>query len=63
MLGGILPGTDRAVDARVAMAALAAGEVRAKPLITHRFAGTQVKEGYDFLYEHPDQALGLLFEW
>ena len=63
LLGGILPGTDRAEDARVAMAALAAGEVRAKPLITHRFAGKQVKEGYDFLYEHPDQALGLLFEW
>ena len=39
LLGGILPGTDRAEDARVAMAALAEGEVRAKPLITHRFCG------------------------
>ena len=63
LLGGILPGTDRAEDSRVAMAALAAGEVRVKPLITHRFAGKQVKEGYDFLYEHPEQAMGVLFEW
>ena len=57
------PSTDRAEIGRIAMAALANGEVRVKPLITHRFDGQQLKEGYDFLYEHPDQAMGVLFLW
>ena len=57
------PSTDRAEIGRIAMAALANGEVRVQPLITHRFDGQQLKEGYDFLYEHPDQAMGVLFLW
>ena len=63
LIGGYPRTFDRAKIAKVAMAALAAGEVQAGPLITHRFKGQQAKEGFDFLYEHPDQAMGVLFLW
>lgn len=63
LLGGMLHGTDLAAASALGMAALASGEVSVKPMITHRFSGKQVKEGYDYLYEHPDQAMGVLFEW
>jgi threonine dehydrogenase-like Zn-dependent dehydrogenase len=57
------PSTDRVALGRSAMAALAAGEVRVQPLITHRFEGKDLKQGYDFLYHHPEQALAVLFLW
>ena len=57
------PSTDRGALGRIAMAALAAGEVRVQPLITHRFEGKDLKAGYDFLYHHPEQAMGVLFLW
>lgn len=63
VLGGYPPEVDRQEMAGVAMAALAAGEVRVEPLITHRFAGKQAKQAFDLLYERPDQALGVLLEW
>jgi threonine dehydrogenase-like Zn-dependent dehydrogenase len=63
LIGGYPPDTDRAEIGQVAMAAMAAGEVVVEPLITHRFGGQQAKEGFDFLYEHPDQAMGVLFMW
>ena len=59
--GGYPPDTDRAVMGRAAMRALAAGEVRVQPLITHRFDGQEAKRAFDFLYAHPEQALGVLF--
>ena len=61
--GGYPPETDRAVMGREAMMALAAGEVRVQPLITHRFDGQEAKQAFDFLYAHPEQALGVLFRW
>ena len=61
--GGYPPDTDRAEMGRDAMMALAAGEVRVQPLITHRFAGREAKQAFDFLYEHPEQAMGVLFRW
>lgn len=57
------PTADRAEMARTAMDAMASGDVRVQPLVTHRFDGRDLKAGYDFLYEHPDQALGVLFLW
>ncbi len=57
------PSADRAWMARTAMEAMASGEVRVQPLVTHRFDGRDLKAGYDFLYEHPEQALGVLFLW
>ena len=57
------PSSNRAAMASTAMAALAAGEVQVQPLITHRLPGRELKAGYDLLYEHPEQALGVLFLW
>lgn len=63
VLASYPPDTDRAAMGRAAMAALAAGEVRVQPLITHRFPGQQAKQAFDLLYEHPDQAMGVLLVW
>jgi threonine dehydrogenase-like Zn-dependent dehydrogenase len=63
LLGGYPPDVDRDAMAGQAMAALAAGEVQVEPLITHRFPGQEAKQAFDLLYEHPDQALGVLLEW
>ena len=57
------PSADRAAMASTAMAAMAAGEVQVQPLVTHRLPGRELKAGYDLLYEHPEQALGVLFHW
>ena len=57
------PTADRAAMARTAMEAMAAGEVQVQPLVTHRLDGKELKAGYDLLYEHPEQALGVLFHW
>ena len=54
---------DRAALGRAALAALAAGEVRVQPLITHRFEAKDLKAGFDFLYHHPERALGILVDW
>ena len=63
MLVSYPPSTDRVALGKVAMEALAAGEVRVQPLITHRFEGKDLKAAYDFLYHHPEQAMGVLFLW
>lgn len=63
LLGSYPPETDRQEMAREAMKALGSGEVRVKPLITHRFDGQKAKKAFDFLYDHPEQAMGVLFLW
>ena len=63
LLGGYPPTTDRAVIGRGAMAAMACGEVTIAPLVTHRFPGGEAKRAFDLLYEHPDEAMGVLLEW
>ena len=57
------PRGGRAAMASTAMAAMAAGEVQVQPLVTHRLPGRELKAGYDLLYEHPEQALGVRFLW
>ena len=57
------PSADRAAMARTSMACMASGEVQVQPLVTHRLPGRELKAGYDLLYEHPEQALGVLFSW
>jgi threonine dehydrogenase-like Zn-dependent dehydrogenase len=63
LVGGYTPDVDQEEMAGVAMAALAAGEVRVAPLITHQFPGRDAKQAYDLLHDHPDQALGVLLQW
>jgi len=63
LIGSYPPSTDRNVIGPQAMAALAGGEINVKPLITHRFPGKEAKQAFDFLYEHPEQAMGVLMIW
>ena len=63
LIGGYLPDTDMNAIARAAMEALSNGLVRAAPLVTHRFPGSQAKEAFDLLYEHPEDAMGVILEW
>jgi threonine dehydrogenase-like Zn-dependent dehydrogenase len=63
VLASYPPDTDREEMGRAAMAALASGAVRVRPLITHRFPGGEAKEAFDLLYQHPEQAMGVLLAW
>jgi len=57
------PSTKREVIAPQAMYALASGEIQVKPLITHRLTGREAKQAFDFLHQHPEQAMGVLMLW
>ena len=63
LIGSYPPSTDRNVIGPQAMEALASGEIRVQPLITHRFAGRDAKQAFDFLYEHPEEAMGVVMTW
>ena len=63
VLASYPPSTNRREIGWIAMEALATGAVQVKPLITHHFDGKEAKKAFDFLYEHPDQAMGVLFHW
>ena len=39
------------------------GEIQADRMITHRFPYTEAKEAYDFLWNSPQEALGVLLIW
>ena len=63
LIGGYLQETDVDAMARAAMEALSSGLVQAAPLVTQRFPGSQAKEAFDLLYEHPEDAMGVILEW
>lgn len=63
LIGGYLQDTDVDAMARAAMEALSSGLVQAAPLVTHHFPGNQAKEAFDLLYEHPEDAMGVILEW
>ena len=63
LIGGYLAETDVDAMARAAMEALSSGLVQAAPLVTHHFPGSQAKEAFDLLYEHPEDAMGVILEW
>ena len=46
-----------------AAAMIERGEIQAHRMITHRFPYTQAKEAYDFLWNSPQEALGVLLIW
>ena len=39
------------------------GEIQAERMITHRFPYTRAKEAFDFLWNSPQEALGVLLIW
>jgi threonine dehydrogenase-like Zn-dependent dehydrogenase len=63
LLGGYYNNVPRAPYAARAMAGLAEGQFAVAPLLTHHFPYTAAKEAYDLLYEHSDQALGVILTW
>ncbi len=63
LLGGHLPDTNVNAAARATMEALSSGLIRVAPLVTHHFPGSQAKEAFDLLYEHPEDAMGVILEW
>lgn len=63
LLGGHLPDTDVNAVARATMEAFSSGLIRVAPLVTHHFPGNQAKEAFDLLYEHPEDAMGVILEW
>lgn len=44
-------------------ARLTVASAAVRPLITQRFPGQRAKRAFDLLYEHPDQAMGVLLVW
>lgn len=63
LLAGILIDEPREVTARRAVGLIADGTIRAKEMITHRFPFREAKEAFDFLWHHPDEALGVILTW
>ncbi len=63
LIGGYLAETDVDAMARAAMEALSNGLEQVAPLVTHHFPGNRAKEAFDLLYEHPEDAMGVILEW
>ena len=63
LLAGILISEPRIETAKRAIKHIQDGSVRVMELITHRFPLIEAKQAFDLLYEHPDQAFGVIFEY
>ena len=63
LLGGYYNDVLRGPYAVRALAAVAEGQFVVAPLLTHHFPYTAAKDAYDLLYEHSDQALGVVLTW
>jgi 2-desacetyl-2-hydroxyethyl bacteriochlorophyllide A dehydrogenase len=63
LLAGILISEPREQTAQRAIKLIQDGSVRVKEMITHRFPITEAKQAFDLLYEHPDKAMGVIFEY
>ena len=63
LLAGILISEPRIETAKRAIKHFQDGSVHVMELITHRFPLIEAKQAFDLLYEHPDQAFGVIFEY
>ena len=63
LIAGILTTESRSAMARRAIEHIEDGRVRVTEMITHRFPLTEAKQAFDLLYEHPEEALGVIFEY
>ena len=63
LLAGILISEPRSQTAQRAIKHLQDDSVRVKEMITHRFPLPEAKQAFDLLYEHPEEALGVIFEY
>ena len=55
-----VPPTQRALQG---LEKIRAGDIQVAKMITHRFPFMQAKEAFDFLWNSPDEALGVLLTW
>ena len=62
-MAGILVDEPLSQIALRAAAMIERGEIQADRMITHRFPYTEAKEAYDFLWNSPQEALGVLLIW
>ena len=63
LVAGILVDEPLSQIALRAAAMIERGEIQADRMITHRFPYTRAKEAYDFLWNSPQEALGVLLIW
>lgn len=63
LLAGILISEPRSQTAQRAVKHIQNGSVRVKELITHRFPLLEAKAAFDLLYERPEEALGVIFDY
>jgi threonine dehydrogenase-like Zn-dependent dehydrogenase len=63
LIAGILISEPRSQTAQKAIKHIQDGSVRVKEMITHRFLLAEAKQAFDLLYEHPEEALGVIFEY
>jgi 2-desacetyl-2-hydroxyethyl bacteriochlorophyllide A dehydrogenase len=42
---------------------MAAGRIEIEPLITHRIPFSEAPSAYELVIEHPEQSLGMVFDW
>lgn len=63
LLAGILVSEPRSHTAQKAIKHIQDGRVQIKGMITHRFPISEAKKAFDLLYEHPDEAFGVIFEY
>ena len=63
LVAGILVDEPLSQIALRAAAMIERGEIQADRMITHRFPYTEAKEAYDFLWNSPQEALGVLLIW
>ena len=63
ILGGYFRQTVGAQESRRAMQLLADGTFRVNQMTTHRFPFTQAADAFDLLYNHMEEALGVILDW
>ena len=63
LIAGILISEPRSETAQRAIKHVQDGSVPVKEMITHRFPLTEAKRAFDLIYEHPEEVLGLIFEY
>lgn len=63
LVAGILTDEPLSETALRAVEKIRTGEIKAVQMITHRFPFTQAKEAFDFLWNSPGRALGVLLNW
>ena len=63
LLAGILIPEARSHTAQRAIKHIQDHRVNVKELITHRFPLAEAKQAFDLLYERPEEAMGVIFEY